>query len=500
MIVECKHCGAPLDVERGSAFARCSYCGHTNKVKSAKTLLAESPIGWQPPPTWQPPPQYRAPQVPLPYSPGPAPKARAGCGAPLFGLVLTAAIAGVVAFGNGAFSGLPFFGPDLEGAPTVATVELASLASAGPLQGEAGGSLAASGLGTGCQGHLPRAPQLVLRAHEPVHVRIGTQTGSNTDLVMAIRTADGRWLCDDDSGGSRMPLITATLAPGDHRVWVGTFTRGESAPFTFTLQGGPGGGPDGLAPEATPLIGEVTLGAEAVRATWPGTTTGWVEASPVGGPRCRGWIPAAPHLRLDANAPRRVRIETSDNGGTDLVMLVRSPSGRVECDDDSGGSLNPRIDTTLEPGRTNVWIGSYHQDQSSSFQVTLSDRDGGGATGGAARSLNLDLPDWQGAHAGTVRAQQQARAIGARCAGYVGEGPDFAISTTAPRELELAARGARNLRIVVRGPDGAITCIEGQRGADPSLRRSWTPGIHHVWIGSSRRETLSYELVLSPAR
>ena len=68
----------------------------------------------------------------------------------------------------------------------------------------------ASQLGSMCRGHIARRPHAILRTREGASVRIGAQGGS-VDLVMAVRTSDGRWLCDDDSGGNRMPLVTAAL-------------------------------------------------------------------------------------------------------------------------------------------------------------------------------------------------------------------------------------------------------------------------------------------------
>ncbi|MCZ7680789.1 MAG: hypothetical protein M5U28_19255 [Sandaracinaceae bacterium] len=339
MIVECRECGAPLDVQVGSAFAKCAYCGHTNKVKSAKTLMAESPAGWKPPSVWQPPPQARAQSAPLPYRPPPSARA-SGCLAPALGLGLTLIVALVVAFASGALTTLPFLGVQTDGAPTLGTIDLAQPAA--PLAGEADGSYDASQLGSACRGYIERRPHAILRAREPAMVRIGVQ-GSGVDLVMAVRTSDGRWLCDDDSGGSRMPLVTAGLPAGDHRVWVGTYSQEDSSPFTLVVDGqmvgAEGGGlpsaAQGLAPEASPRIGELSLGAEAASASWASTTSGWVDASSIAS-SCRGSVPMAPHLRITSAQPREVELVTSDNANVDLVMLVRGPSGRIECDDDSG--------------------------------------------------------------------------------------------------------------------------------------------------------------------
>lgn len=68
MILECSHCGAPLDVGSTSGFTKCNYCGRTSRTRNLKTQHAVTPQGWAPPPQWLPPPQYTVHVVqPMPY-------------------------------------------------------------------------------------------------------------------------------------------------------------------------------------------------------------------------------------------------------------------------------------------------------------------------------------------------------------------------------------------------------------------------------------------------
>lgn len=61
MLVECSHCGAPLDVRDGVRFVKCAYCDHTSRLRSMHTIAAEAPPGWKPPQQWTPPPNRPAP-------------------------------------------------------------------------------------------------------------------------------------------------------------------------------------------------------------------------------------------------------------------------------------------------------------------------------------------------------------------------------------------------------------------------------------------------------
>lgn len=60
MIVECAHCGAPLDVRDGQRYTRCRYCGKTSQSRELRTLEPQTPPGWRPPPVWRPPPHAPA--------------------------------------------------------------------------------------------------------------------------------------------------------------------------------------------------------------------------------------------------------------------------------------------------------------------------------------------------------------------------------------------------------------------------------------------------------
>jgi hypothetical protein len=43
--------------------------------------------------------------------------------------------------------------------------------------------------------------------------------------------------------------------------------------------------------------------------------------------------------------------------------LINTPNGRWYCDDDSGGSLNPKVQiTNPQSGRYDVWVGTYGDD------------------------------------------------------------------------------------------------------------------------------------------
>jgi len=68
MLVECSHCGAPLDVRDDARLVKCAYCDHANRVRTMHTLAPKPPPDWVPPKQWTPPPHKHVPSAqPLVY-------------------------------------------------------------------------------------------------------------------------------------------------------------------------------------------------------------------------------------------------------------------------------------------------------------------------------------------------------------------------------------------------------------------------------------------------
>ena len=114
MLIECGHCGAPLDIESGVSVTACSYCGKKNRVASTRTLSAVTPAEWKAPPTWQPPPQVSNQALPYVVAPATATGA-SGCvtGGIALSVLLTVGVGvAVPLLATGGLSSLPFFGWD----------------------------------------------------------------------------------------------------------------------------------------------------------------------------------------------------------------------------------------------------------------------------------------------------------------------------------------------------------------------------------------------------
>ena len=116
----------------------------------------------------------------------------------------------------------------------------------------------------------------------------------------------------------------------------------------------------GVTPTANPAYGTISLrgGFLPDPRTVPLRAGGGIPASRVLS-RCTGYVAAAPDVRLNYS-PGSLPLILSVDGERDTTLLVRSPSGRWYCDDDSGEGLNPSLRfAPAESGRYDIWVGIY---------------------------------------------------------------------------------------------------------------------------------------------
>jgi len=106
MLIDCKNCGAPLDVPERGWFTTCGYCRTTQRVAKPPQGIYNTPPDWRAPQTWTPPPRVPANTAqPLQFNPYAAKKKTRSlvglviflvAGAPLvviFGVVIVAVAA-----------------------------------------------------------------------------------------------------------------------------------------------------------------------------------------------------------------------------------------------------------------------------------------------------------------------------------------------------------------------------------------------------------------------
>jgi len=342
---------------------------------------------------------------------------------------------------------------------------------------------------------------------------------------MVVRTPDGRFLCDDDSGEGLDPLITIeSPRSGEYAVWVATYSQTDQRPqarVTFSelrrnARYGMGGAPapapsTSLNWSAAPLFGTVALRAGfSPDPNVANVNAGGSDRNPISGAGCTGYLTAsAPDLKLNYTAGS-LGLTLSATADRDLSMVVRTPDGTWLCDDDSGEGLDPLI-TISNPrsGEYAIWVATFSQtDQRPQSRVTISELGRNaryGMSSAAAPSPSTSL-NWQASalfgnttlRAGftpdptvyTVNAGGSTRnpLSGTGCVGWLTpSAPDLKITYTAGSlPLTFSATADMDLSMVIRTPDGTWLCDDDSgEGLDPLITiNNPRSGEYTVWIAT----------------
>ncbi len=85
---------------------------------------------------------------------------------------------------------------------------------------------------------------------------------------------------------------------------------------------------------------------------------------------CNGFISEQPnHILVLDSFFEFLKLEVSSP--SDTTMIVQGPGG-VWCNDDSNDA-NPVIGGQWQPGKYNIWVGSYQENTKDNYQLSISD-------------------------------------------------------------------------------------------------------------------------------
>jgi len=227
-------------------------------------------------------------------------------------------------------------------------------------QGMAGGGVTLSAVDGSCRGYAQPNPSHVLMV-PPGSAMVRLAATSNIDTTLMVQMPDGRIICDDDGGDGLNPLLEIPAVPGQIRVWVGSYSSSSGGPYSLEASAFGGGGPVVVAPPSggQPLFGtaDIRMGGRPDPLVVQGQSGGPIQASNMS-PECRGTMagPPSPIVNRATGFPRWRFVVRANS---DPTLVVRYPDGRVVCNDDGGGSLNPLVEAPTGPGQIMVWVGTY---------------------------------------------------------------------------------------------------------------------------------------------
>jgi hypothetical protein len=117
--------------------------------------------------------------------------------------------------------------------PNYGTVTLSSGFTPDPrvVSVQAGGTIAASTIRSGCAGFITSAPDVRLR-YEAGSLPLIISVAAGSDTTLVVNAPDGRFYCDDDGGVNGLNPSIRFNAPqsGRYEIWVGTYRSGQVQP------------------------------------------------------------------------------------------------------------------------------------------------------------------------------------------------------------------------------------------------------------------------------
>jgi len=219
----------------------------------------------------------------------------------------------------------------------------------------AGGSVDASTVGGACVGNIANAPDVQLEVQS--NGRLTFRTLSDGDTTLVINTANGDWICDDDSGGDLNALIDlANPATGIYDIWVGEWD-GEYADATLSIDQGGGGAPLVAGGGSSMPVGIERL-ERGVLQEGDGTRDGFAFADT--------------YTVAGTNGEELVfDLRSTD---FDTYLLVRAPNGEEFYNDDyEGDTSRSLLSLTLtQNGNYTVLASSFFGEETGAYTLAIS--------------------------------------------------------------------------------------------------------------------------------
>ncbi|MCH8493782.1 MAG: serine protease [Idiomarina sp.] len=254
----------------------------------------------------------------------------------------------------------------------------------------AGGLINARYLDDDCVGYAASAPdyRLQLNANTAnLYISFSADEAAE-DSTLVVRTADGKWHCNDDYQGLNPGVQLTNVRLGEVNIWVGSYAEGDYIAGELTISNQqlfPAGAASGEAISVAeleltgePYSGEVHLAAlftpDPHRVSV--SAGGSVNLATTNLTNCVGFVARRPDIRLHwsgSGADLQVYFQASNTG--DAVLLINTPDGRWHCNDDANSStLNPGLlFSNASSGVYDIWVGSYTSGEWISGNVNITE-------------------------------------------------------------------------------------------------------------------------------
>lgn len=260
------------------------------------------------------------------------------------------------------------------------------------MAGMAGGPVQAQGVQANCRGWIPEQPQHILTTPTGFQfLRIISQASADTTLM--VRSTMGTW-CADDTYSFNPGVDLNNLPPGRYDIYVGTYSPGRNVPYQLLISELSSTRPSGVAdvdngqrPMPMPRPAQHSLGDLNFRAppivrarimvgpsfdtrSVRGRNGGDVPAQGIRGEGiCRGFFREQPNHVMFVTSPQQF-MRVFAVSAADSTLVIRRPDGTVVCNDDTY-NLNPSVEGGFQPGMYQIWVGTYRENESRPYQLTV---------------------------------------------------------------------------------------------------------------------------------
>lgn len=244
----------------------------------------------------------------------------------------------------------------------------------------AGGPIDVSTVSNNCRGFISERPSFTLNFRKgDMPLYVGVVADDDTTLV--IRSPNGQWMCDDDSGDDLNPVVSwSNPRNGRYQIWVGRFGSADTAPASLYISeiSGPANTVPQEVPDvsATPNYGVIDLVSGFLPDPHTVNVTAGGEYNAYQIPGCVGSISRAPDYRVNFTAgDRGLPLIFSASSEADTTLVINDANGNWVCDDDGGNEgLNPAVTfTNPTSGQYDVWVGSYAEGNYPSAVLNVSE-------------------------------------------------------------------------------------------------------------------------------
>lgn len=325
-------------------------------------------------------------------------------------------------------------------------------------------------LGSGCRGNVfPSADVSVSLESRQTMLRVYfTAESIGEDTTLLVRAPDGSFFCNDDFDGSNPMVEIANAAPGEYRVWVGTYgsmanhpgylvvTTGESRPGALSspLLGMTGASIAPAATEDPMAMIAPTLTAAAAAVNAPAATLDPMAMF-------------APTLTAAAATVNAANNPAVNAGSTQVSSAVSEIGPTLTAAMATVNALSASLLATPTPMPAPV------QNAGTPSLLTL-------AAGFSPDPTSLPLA----LGVGSVDARQM---FGGDCRGMVNPLPAVVLTYTGGGALlRLFFTSSEDTTIIVQRPDGQFACGDDYPGTTNPLVDISQPqaGVYSVWLGT----------------